>query len=116
MKNKIICKVCRGNKMYQVSNLKFELCRKCEGKGYTIQTDKDLKGDRVVVIEGVKYEPTPIKDSPAIVFSTGFTSAFSCMFCNLVFSISVKGFVSKLLSYLVFIEDAVSEVPEPKAS
>ena len=43
MKNKIICNACKGTKMYQVSNLEFELCRKCEGKGYIIQTDKYLK-------------------------------------------------------------------------
>ena len=43
MKNKIICNACKGTKVYQVSNLEFELCRKCEGKGYIIQTDKYLK-------------------------------------------------------------------------
>ena len=43
MKNKIICNTCKGTKVYQVSNLEFELCRKCEGKGYIIQTDKYLK-------------------------------------------------------------------------
>ena len=43
MKNKIICNACKGTKVYQVSNLEFELCRKCEGKGYSIQTDKYLK-------------------------------------------------------------------------
>ena len=43
MKNKIRCNDCKGTKVYQVSNLEFELCRKCEGKGYIIQTDKYLK-------------------------------------------------------------------------
>ena len=43
MKNKIICNACKGTKVYQVSNLEFELCRKCEGKDYIIQTDKYLK-------------------------------------------------------------------------
>ena len=43
MKNKIICNACKGTKVYQVSNLEFELCRKCNGKGYIIQTDKYLK-------------------------------------------------------------------------
>ena len=43
MKNKIICNACKGTKVYQVSNLEFELCRKCEGKGYIVQTDKYLK-------------------------------------------------------------------------
>ena len=43
MKNKIICDACKGTKVYQVSNLEFELCRKCKGKGYIIKKDKYLK-------------------------------------------------------------------------
>lgn len=37
MKNKVICDVCKGTKLYQVSNLEFEDCTKCKGKGYIIE-------------------------------------------------------------------------------
>lgn len=43
MGNKIVCNTCKGNKIYQVSNLEFEECNKCKGKGYVIETDEDLK-------------------------------------------------------------------------
>ena len=44
MENNTICSACNGTKVYQVSNLEFEECNKCKGKGYIIETEKDLKG------------------------------------------------------------------------
>lgn len=35
MLNKLVCSACKGTKVYQVSNLEFEKCSKCKGKGYT---------------------------------------------------------------------------------
>lgn len=45
MENKIICNTCKGTKVYQVSNLEFEECNKCKGKGYIIETKSDLNVD-----------------------------------------------------------------------
>ena len=33
MKNKTVCTTCKGTKVYQVSNLEFEECNECKGKG-----------------------------------------------------------------------------------
>ena len=41
MKNKTVCTTCKGTKVYQVSNLEFEECSECKGKGYIIE--KDIK-------------------------------------------------------------------------
>ena len=41
MKNKTVCTTCKGTKVYQVSNLEFEECSECKGKGYIIE--KDMK-------------------------------------------------------------------------
>lgn len=41
MSNKIICNVCKGAKVYQISNLEFEECSKCKGKGF-IKMKKEL--------------------------------------------------------------------------
>lgn len=37
MKNKTVCTTCKGTKVYQVSNLEFEECSECKGKGYSIE-------------------------------------------------------------------------------
>ena len=42
MSNKIICNVCKGAKVYQISNLEFEECSKCKGKGF-IKMTTDIK-------------------------------------------------------------------------
>lgn len=37
MKNRTVCTTCKGTKVYQVSNLEFEECSECKGKGYIIE-------------------------------------------------------------------------------
>lgn len=41
MKNKTVCTTCKGTKVYQVSNLEFEECSECKGKGYIIEKDME---------------------------------------------------------------------------
>ena len=43
MKNKTVCTTCKGTKVYQVSNLEFEECSDCKGKGYILNIDKTLE-------------------------------------------------------------------------
>lgn len=43
MENRTVCTTCKGTKVYQVSNLEFEECTECKGKGYILNIDKTLE-------------------------------------------------------------------------
>ena len=46
MKNKTVCTTCKGTKVYQVSNLEFEECSECKGKGYIREKDMENNLDK----------------------------------------------------------------------